>query len=161
MKQFLAVFVFGLALSFHAVAESSDLDPGINWSEMTEEDAFYWKIQKDKPAFRHACAVALAGGAFEEKADIESLCQKARNTPEIKAAIAALKKAMATMNQERRERLLSGEAPIGSPKAAVYLAWGKPNNTKRTITKDMVVEQIMFDDRLAVMETGVLTMIRA
>lgn len=165
MKQFLATLVFSFALSFHAVAEqspaeNSDLDTGIDWSEMTEEDAFYWEIQKDKPAFRHACAVALAGGAFEEKAEIESLCQKTRNTPEIKAAIATLEKAMATMNQEQRERLLNGGAPIGAPEAAVYLAWGKPNNTKRNISKDIVVEQIIFDDRTVFIENGVLTMIQ-
>ena len=165
MKKYLSVFLISLVLSLPAIAQEYQAGDGghsasIDWDDMTEKDRFYWEIQKDKPAFRHACAMVLAGGKFKEKAEIEDLCRKVRKTPEVREAIAAAENAMESMTEERRERLLNGGAPIGAPKAAVYLAWGKPIDTKRTITKDMVVEQIVYEERVAHIENGILTMIQ-
>ena len=165
MKKHLSIILLSFVLAVPATAQEGQSgdryqDRGIDWDNMTEEDRFYWKIQKDKPAFGHACAMVLAGGRFEEKAEIEDLCRKVRKTPEVKEAIAAAENAMESMNEERRELLLNGGAPIGAPKAAVYLAWGMPSDTRRTTTEDMVAEQIIYDDRIAYIENGILTMIQ-
>jgi hypothetical protein len=165
MEKNLSIFLLSLILALPALAQEhqaggSGHNKGFDLSNMTEEDLFYWKIQKDEPAFGHACAMALAGGNFEEKAEIEGLCAKVRKTPEVMEAIAAAENAMKSMNEERRERLLNGEAPIGAPKAAVYLAWGKPSDTRRAITKGVVAEKIIYDERIAYIENGILVMIQ-
>lgn len=132
----------------------------IPWDRMSESDVFFWAIYKQKPVFAHACAVTLAGGEPPKKEDIESLCEKVRHSKEVENAVFALDKALKSMDENDQAKLLSGGAPIGAPKGAVFLAWGKPNDTKRTITKDLVTEQIIFDDRVAYIENGVLTMIQ-
>lgn len=130
------------------------------WDDMAEEDLFYWSIYKDKPVFGHACFVALSGGSFKEKDDIEDLCRKVRNTREVQEAFADAEIAVEAMDKEDRERLLNGEAPVGAPKAAVFLAWGKPENTKKITTKDKVTEQMIYEDRVVFTENGLITMIQ-
>lgn len=142
------------------LAAERDYYEEMAWDDMSEEDLFYWAIYKGKPVFGHACFVALSGGTFKEKDDIEGLCRKVRQSREVREATEIAEKAMKAMDEEDRQKLLSGGAPIGAPKAAVYLSWGKPSDTKRTITKDVVAEQIIYDDRVAYIENGVLTMIQ-
>lgn len=132
----------------------------VSWESMTDEEIFSWAIYKEKPVFAYACSIALAGGEFKQKDRLEPLCKKVRNTREVREARLRTEKAMESMGDEDRGDMLRGGAPIGAPKGAVYLAWGKPNDTKRTITKDMVVEEIVYDERIAYIENGFLNMIR-
>lgn len=132
----------------------------VSWENMTEDDIFHWAIYKQEPVFSYACALALAGGDFKEKEEIEPLCNKVRETREVHDASAMVQSALESMEDRDRDKMLRGGAPIGAPKGAVYLAWGKPNDIKRTITKDMVAEQIIYDERIAYIENGMLTMIK-
>lgn len=149
----------------YKITEDSDLAAEqesfgkIPWGKMTDEDIFYWAMYKEEPVFGHACAMALAGGEFKIKDDIETLCTKVRNTRQVQEASTLAEKAIKSMGDQDQDRLLNGGAPIGAPKGAVYLAWGKPRDTKRTITKDMVAERIIYEERVAHIENGILTMI--
>lgn len=150
----------------HKITDREDLEverdyyQSMGWDEMSEEDLFYWSIYKDKPVFGHACFVALSGGSFKEKEDIEDLCRKVRRTREVQSAFDDSESALEAMDKEDGKRLLSGEAPIGAPKAAIYLAWGKPEDVKKITTKDDTMEQLIYEDRIVFTSNGFITMIQ-
>lgn len=146
----------------HKITDHSDLaaEQGyyqqVDWDSINKFELRIWADSRDEPAFAHACAIALESGEPLDERSVMSLCPKFRHTREIQEATLLVKDAMEALNQEDRNTLLNGGAPIGAPKAAVLLAWGEPNETKRIVTNGMVAEQMIYDERVAHIENGEL-----
>lgn len=130
------------------------------WSDMSDSQVYLWADAERRPLVAYICAIVLAGGEPKLKKKVEPLCEKVRASREVREASAEAAEALETMSKEERQKMLNGGAPIGAPREAVYIAWGKPRDTKRTITKGMVAEQFIYDERVAYTENGILTMIQ-